>query len=34
MRLSLRLVGAVNTELKAAGCEGVNWSELQHDVTK
>jgi len=27
-------VGAVNTELKAVGCEDVNWSELLHDVVQ
>ena len=29
-----QLVGAVNTELKAVGCEDVNWSELLHDVVQ
>lgn len=33
MRLSFRLVGAVNIELKAVGHEDVNWSELPHDAS-
>jgi len=34
LRLSLRLVGAVNIELKAVGYEDANWSELLHDAVQ